>query len=931
MTHHSVENAELVAAQHFLEEAVKADLPGLLRQLSDILANSQCEPVVRMQAGLQLKNAIYSKDPTLRVAYQQRWLEFPPDCTNYIKQNCLNALGTETTAHSSAAQCVAYIACAETPSGRWPTLMSKLVENVTTSSVESVKHATLETIGYICQDIDPSILSARSNEILTAIVYGMRKEEPSENVRLAATNALLNSLEFTKHNFDVEVERNYIMQVVCESTQSPNPLIKVAALQCLVKIMSLYYSYMEPYMGQALFAITLNAMKSDIPEVSLQGIEFWSTVSDEELELAIEAAECFDKGQPPPVSSKFYAKGALQFIVPILMEILAKQDESSDDDEWNPSKAAGVCIMLLAQCCEDAIVELVIPFVRQHIENPDWKYRDAAVMSFGSILEGPNPTALKPLVESAMPVIINLLRDQSSAVRDTTAWTIGRVCEILPEVALTDAYLVPLLQGLLDGLSSEPRVAANVCWAFSSLAESAGEFASGEENEHGLESQGPATYALSKYFNVITERILATSSRPDGAQHNLRNAAYSALMALMRSAAKDCYDEVRRVTVIVLDRLKSVLDLESQVISSQDRAQFNDLQSLLCATLQSVLRKINKEDAPALSDQIMLALMSMFNSTLKPNASTGAGDQASSAEASKGSDNPTGVQEDALLAVSALLEVLGEGFLKYLDAFMPALLVCLSNCSETQVCLNAIGLMGDLCRVLSQHIAPHTDALVSILMQILQNVEADKTIRPAIISAFGDLSLALGPGFTKYLTVVMETLKQATQAEVDLNDLDMVDYLNSLWSSCLEAYTGIVQGLKGEDNRTSSLPKSHVHLEPSPQLQFVATHVPFILSFIQHAGSDPICTEEIISSSCGLIGDLVSAFGSEILPIVDVEPIQNILTQGRRAKSGRTRNVAIWATKEIKKMQNAAKAEQLGAQSVLPTGITPNVAGAMSS
>lgn len=33
----------------------------------------------------------------------------------------------------------------------------------------------------------------------------MRKEEPSNNVRLAATNALLNSLEFTKSNFDKEV------------------------------------------------------------------------------------------------------------------------------------------------------------------------------------------------------------------------------------------------------------------------------------------------------------------------------------------------------------------------------------------------------------------------------------------------------------------------------------------------------------------------------------------------------------------------------------------------------------------------------------------------------------------------------------------------------------------------------------------------------
>lgn len=136
-------------------------------------------------------------------------------------------------------------------------------------------------------------------------------------------------------------------------------------------------------------------MKDNTPEVALQGIEFWSTVCDEEIDLAIEAVECFEKGQPPPVCSMFYAKGALQFISPLLMEILTHQDESTDDDDWNPSKAAGVCLMLLAQCCEGAIVEMVIPFVEQNIVKPDWRYRDAAVMSFGCILEGPDPIALK--------------------------------------------------------------------------------------------------------------------------------------------------------------------------------------------------------------------------------------------------------------------------------------------------------------------------------------------------------------------------------------------------------------------------------------------------------------------------------------------------------------------------------------------------------
>ena len=33
------------------------------------------------------------------------------------------------------------------------------------------------------------------------------------------------------------------------------------------------------------------------------------------------------------------------------------------------------------------------------------------------------------------------------------------------------------------------------------------------------------------------------------------------------------------------------------------------------------------------------------------------------------------------------------------------------------------------------------------------------------------------------------------------SDYDMIDYLNELREGCLEAYTGIVQGLKGDDEQ----------------------------------------------------------------------------------------------------------------------------------
>merc|ERR1719232_976129 len=576
-----------------------------------------------------------------------------------------------------------------------------------------MKESTLQAIGYICQDVEHRFLEESANEILTAIVHGMRRDETSINVRLAAHRALNKSLEFTKANFDKDAERHYIMQVVCEATQSDDCKVKVAALQ-----------YMETYMGQALFAITLDAMKSENDDVALQGIEFWSNVCDEEADLQIEASEATEAGRPPESVSRFYAKGALQFLVPELMSRLTKQDEYDDEDDWNPCKAAGVCMMLLATCCEDDIVPHVLPFVKDNIKHPDWRHRDAALMSFGSILEGPDPAQLKPLVEQAMPMLIELMKDNSVVVKDTAAWTIGRVCELIPDAAINPNTLQPLLEALVSGLTSEPRVASNVCWAFSSLAEAA------YENADQSEDEEPQTYCLSAFFNPIIEKLLWTTDREDASSSNLRAAAYEAVMEMMKNSPKDCYGTVKSTLLIILQRLQQVLQMEGQIQSQSDRVQFNDLQSLLCATLQSVLRKVTQEDAPQISDSIMTALLQMFQS---------------SAQSRSG-----GVQEDALMAVATLVEVLGDGFIKYMDAFKPYLLIGLRNTAEYQVCHAAVGLVGDICRAFSSRVLAWSDEVMEVLLSNLGDNSVHRSVKPQILSVFGDVALATGPEFRKY-------------------------------------------------------------------------------------------------------------------------------------------------------------------------------------
>lgn len=55
---------------------------------------------------------------------------------------------------------------------------------------------------------------------------------------------------------------------------------------------------------------------------------------------------------------------------------------------------------------------------------------------------------------------------------------------------------------------------------------------------------------------------LFPSLRPDGHQNNLRSAAYEALMEIVKNSAKDCYPAVQKTTLVIMERLQQVLQME---------------------------------------------------------------------------------------------------------------------------------------------------------------------------------------------------------------------------------------------------------------------------------------------------------------------------------------------------------------------------------
>lgn len=259
-------------------------------------------------------------------------------------------------------------------------------------------------------------------------------------------------------------------------------------------------------------------MKHQEESIALQAIEFWSTVCETETDLAWEAAEvrlpwcpgyhlCLflaqaqEYGEVPETENKFFAKIALPEILPVLLQLLTRQEEDADEDEWNVSMAAGTCLGLLAQSVSDNIVPAVIPFIEANIRSQDWHQREAAVMAFGAILDGPDPTVLTPLVNQALPILIDMMTDQNVHVRDTVAWTLGRICELLTAAIKPDVHLRPLVAALVSGLRDNPRIIGNSCWALMQLA----------DNLSYSEDEPQQPSPLAPYYEGIVQALLHTT------------------------------------------------------------------------------------------------------------------------------------------------------------------------------------------------------------------------------------------------------------------------------------------------------------------------------------------------------------------------------------------------------------------------------------
>lgn len=804
------------SAEETLKQFQDQNLPHFLLSLSVELSNDQKPPESRRLAGIILKNSLDAKDSVKKEELAQSWMGIDRSIRSQIKESLLRTLFSFISeARHTSSQVIAKVACIEIPRGEWLDLIERLLVSMTQQDASApLKQATLETLGYVCEEVSYKDLEQdQVNAVLTAVAQGMSQAEHTSEIRLAAVKALYNALGFAQANFENQMERDYIMSVLCEAAVSKEVDIRQAAFECFVAISSIYYEYLEPYM-EKLFTLTANAINNDEESVALQALEFWSSICDEEIEILEEYGNSGNSFAHSQLIQK-----ALTMLVPMLLDTLLKQDEDQDQDDanWNLSMAGGTCLRLVAKTVGDEIVPLVMPFVESNIQKTEWRNREAATFAFGSILEGPSIKTLSPLVHAGLGFLLHAMKDHNNHVKDTTAWTLGRIFEILhysnsSHPVVTAENLPRILSVLLESITDTPNIAEKVCGAMYFLVQ-------------GYEDSELECILLSPHLTSIIASLLSASDRTDATNSKLRASAYETLNEIVRcSKLPETSNILSRLLIEIMSKLGKTVEL--QTITADDKEKQSELQALLCGVLQVCVQRLSSCDETKsiilqAADQMMVLFLQVF------------------------SCRRSTVHEEAMLAIGALAYATGSNFAKYLTNFYKYLEMGLQNFEEYQVCSISIGVVGDICRALDEKVIPYCDSIMTNLLKDLSNPMLHQSVKPPIFSCFGDIALAIGEQFEKYMTYVMPMLQGASEhcATLDASDEDTLDYGNQLRRGIFEAYSGILQGFKGSKS------------------ELMGPHVKQLLQFTESVFRDKNRDDEVTKAAVAVIGDLADALG----------------------------------------------------------------------
>ncbi len=535
--------------------------------------------------------------------------------------------------------------------------------------------SSIITIGYLSQELTPDQLSSTDVDMLLSGLINNMTVEADLEIAKHATIAFLNFLHFAHKNMSVDSEREVILNTIIKLQEHPILEVRVYAMQCLVEVSRLYYDYLNLNRDN-LFKVTINQMMTGDEKVSIQAYEFWCSIADEEIKRIANKS-----------SLNMYCDKYLDSLFSVISGHLLNRNvekEKAEPDAWNNVKAASCLLSNLSQCTNANLINYIFEMISNYFSSPDAKARDSTILAFGSVLETHQVDTIRKIIPSALMSLVDMLNDQSSEVRGTTAWAIKKIteyhAEVFGEQQLFDAFINKIQENVVN---SNKKVVVQLLDSLNYLV----------MKTNPSPDQIQTTGLISKHVPNLLPMLLNAAYTKDAfdPEHNITLAAFYAMGSIIDYAPMDCWGFIQEFFSSIFSAFDASLNIDNFTSGDARNAYQGYIATVISACTASEKIKMNIQEAKAVYNLL-----------------------------EKSFEQRQCVYEEGLMACSSIALTLGPSFVDILPSFGKFLTWALKQWQEVELCRIAINSTSDLVRSCGSEMESYLLQITPLILDVLE-------------------------------------------------------------------------------------------------------------------------------------------------------------------------------------------------------------------
>ena len=643
-----------------------------------------------------------------------------------------------------------------------------------------------------------------------------------EKITLCSLYCLWNLVPHSARYFSQKTERESLFKLLLNSINLEKTNARQIAFEILCLTAELYAGLLQDQL-EVIFDTTSKAALVETSEIADVAVRFWisfiSAVIRSQEQGGIEHTQEYDILKP-----------LLSRIIALLLALLTKQspeliaDPNTETIEVTRTAAEALC--LFCKTYKKDCVKIVLPYFEKHCENSDFKFREAAMVSFGSCLEN-NEEFLLPYLTPALPSFVNFLtKDDNVLVKDAVCWVLAGVYEFMPKIVRDSCneselnaynHIDHVMPVLIETLRDHESLAKNVIDALTNLL---------KIHDMEMEKTGQPLISLDPDdLPIITKSLISyvpqiyntlKNSLDNPKMRNFAHLISETICILVEMCPATLVDTVKKIHVESLQKIKTLIvpgDLKKLFDMSVGEAQeCDEFYSSYLAISGSCIQKlalILSLNSGICNNVVVMLMQILFHLN----------------QAQVSFDILPSLYEELLFNLSQIASVEylidTNPLISKAEGLMPLIIMILEEAfrnegqwpeympfSMIEVSLNLTVHLYRLASA-SEAINKHSNQVWNVLSDCLIYPFYGWEVRPMICKIVGELSQVMNKKFEPFLSqamhILLDSFSHYKEHGVQFRGVMVEDYDDHYLENLFDGFTGIFTTLSGSQTQAEKL------------------------------------------------------------------------------------------------------------------------------